>query len=77
MNCYIDIPPIKECRNIDSYNLICILCNQCGRFTKDKKICPICLKEIKRPKHKNQKYHKSCRGKVHLYINKIYEEKQE
>ena len=30
---HMDITPIKECKNLsESYGMICVLCNQCGRF---------------------------------------------
>ena len=32
----IDFAPIKECKNLDTFGIICVKCNQCGRFN-DKK----------------------------------------
>lgn len=29
---HIALAPVKDCRNIDSYGMICVECNQCGRF---------------------------------------------
>lgn len=28
---------VKECVNPDSYGMICVLCNKCGRFDKKEK----------------------------------------
>jgi len=33
---HLSIAPIKDCVNVDSFGLICIHCNQCGRFNKNK-----------------------------------------
>jgi len=31
---HIDIPPVDDCKNPDSYGMICVKCNECGRFDK-------------------------------------------
>jgi len=33
---HLSIAPIKGCVNVDSFGLICIHCNQCGRFNENK-----------------------------------------
>ena len=32
MSVHISIAPTKDCKNLDSYGMICVHCNQCGRF---------------------------------------------
>ena len=32
---HLSIAPIKDCINMDSFGLICIHCNQCGRFNEN------------------------------------------
>lgn len=31
---HIDYSPIPKCKNPDSFGMICVKCNKCGRFTK-------------------------------------------
>ena len=30
---HIHYPPTEDCKNPDSYGMICVKCNECGRFT--------------------------------------------
>ena len=32
MKAHIDFEPIEDCRNPDSYGMICVKCNRCERF---------------------------------------------
>lgn len=39
MGLHISRPVVDNCKNIDSYGMICVGCNQCGRYTQ---ICVNC-----------------------------------
>ena len=34
---HIDFAPVAECKNPDTYGIICVKCNDCQRFTKEYK----------------------------------------
>ena len=34
MGLHLDMAPVAECSNPDSYGTICVKCGDCGRFTK-------------------------------------------
>lgn len=46
MNIHVDYAPIKECRNPDTYGMMCVKCNDCGRFTKEYQ-CINCGQSVK------------------------------
>ena len=35
---FIDYGVTKDCANPDSYGMICVQCNQCGRFTRKESV---------------------------------------
>lgn len=41
MSLCLDIAPVQNCKNPDSYGMICVKCNKCGRFTVEYK-CANC-----------------------------------
>jgi|26BtaG_2_1085354.scaffolds.fasta_scaffold16136_2 transposase-like protein len=43
---HIDYPPIKKCKNPDTYGELCVRCNKCHRFNPDR-TCPMCGKRTR------------------------------
>jgi len=43
---HVDYSPVKNCKNPDSYGLICVKCNKCHRFNPDW-TCPLCGKRTR------------------------------
>jgi len=46
MTVHVDYAPVKNCKNIDSYGVICVKCNKCHRFNPDWH-CPLCGKRTR------------------------------
>jgi len=42
---FMDYAPLKNCKNPDSYGMICVQCNQCGRFTPCKEVYDLLCQE--------------------------------
>ena len=60
MNFHLDIAPIPDCQSLDSYGMICLKCNECGRFNELH--CFYCGRKFKT--QKGLKIHISKKHKV-------------